>query len=135
MDRVRLVRPPMALDGHVMKRVAVLVLLQLALAANAAADLVNPATLAIKETSSSRLTVELTLPVVNGRIVKAKPILPDICVADGEPEVHGDAAKAVRRWTMTCDPAQLVGAPVGIREPSDDRPPKCGSCMRPSASR
>jgi hydrogenase/urease accessory protein HupE len=97
-----------------MKRVAGLVLLQLALATSAMADLASPSTLVIKEFSPSRFTVELTLPVINGRIVKAKPVLPDICVADGEPEVRGDASKAVRTWTTTCDPAQLVGAPVGV---------------------
>jgi hydrogenase/urease accessory protein HupE len=78
------------------------------------ADLANPSTLVIQETSPSRFTVELTLPVINGRIVKAKPILPDICIADGEPELSGDSSKAIRTWTVTCDTAQLVGAPVGI---------------------
>jgi hydrogenase/urease accessory protein HupE len=98
-----------------LKRVAALVLLQLALATGAAADLPSPSTLVIQETSPSRFTVELTLPVVNGRIVKAKPALPDICVVDGEPEVRGDSTKAIRTWTITCDPAQLVGTPVGIQ--------------------
>jgi hypothetical protein len=97
-----------------MRRIAALVLLQLSLAASAAADLANPSTLAIKETSPSRFSVELTLPVINGRIVKAKPVLPEICVPDGEPEVRGDASKAIRTWTVSCDPAELVGAPVGI---------------------
>ncbi len=97
-----------------MKRVAAWVFLQLVLAASATADLANPATLAIEEISPSRFTVELTLPVIQGRIVKAKPILPDVCVAEGEPEVRGDALKAIRTWTMACDPAQLVGAPVGV---------------------
>jgi hydrogenase/urease accessory protein HupE len=97
-----------------MKRVAAWVFLQLALAAGIAADLTNPSTLTITETSSSRFTVELTLPVVSGRVVKARPVLPDICVVDGEPEVRGDALTAIRTWTMTCDPAGLVGAPVGI---------------------
>jgi hydrogenase/urease accessory protein HupE len=97
-----------------MKRVAALIFLQLALAAGAGADLTNPATLVITETSPSRLTVELTLPVISGRLGKAKPSLPDICVADGQPEVRGDSLRAIRTWTTTCDPAQLVGAPVGI---------------------
>jgi hypothetical protein len=101
-------------DGKTLNRVAASVLLLLAFATSVKADLANPSTLVIKETSPARFTVELTLPLVNGRIVKARPILPDICVADGEPEVRGDARKAIRTWAMTCDPAQLVGAPVGI---------------------
>ncbi len=98
-----------------MKRVAAWVLLQVALAAGAAADLANPSTLTIQETEPSRFTVELTLPVIQGRVVKARPILPDVCVALGEPEVRGDASKAIRTWTMTCDPARLVGAALGIQ--------------------
>jgi len=97
-----------------MKRIAALILLQLTLATSVAADLVNPATLVIKEIEPSRFTVALTLPVISGRIVKAKPILPDIFHADGAPEISGDAGKAIRKWTVTCDPAQLAGAPVGI---------------------
>ena len=96
------------------KRFALFVILILVFASSAEADLTNPSTLVIKETAPSRLTVELTLPFINGRVVKAKPILPDVCVADGEPEVRGDFRKAIRTWTMTCDPADLVGAPVGI---------------------
>ncbi len=109
-----MLRLPVAGDGDTMKRIAALVVLQLALAAGASADLANPSTLAIEEISPSRFTVELTLPVIGGRVVKARPILPDVCVADGEPEVRGDARQAIRTWTMTCDPAQLVGAPVGV---------------------
>jgi hypothetical protein len=98
-----------------MKRIALGLLPVLVSATGAVADLANPSTLIIKETSPSLFTVELTLPVINGRIVKAKPIIPDVCVADGEPEVRGDSLRAIRTWTMTCDPAQLVGAPVGIQ--------------------
>lgn len=98
-----------------MKRTAAFVFVFLALATSAMADLTNPSTLIIKETEPSRFTVELTLPVINGRVVKAKPIIPDVCIVDGDPEVTGDALKAVRTWSMSCDPAQLVGAPVGIQ--------------------
>ena len=98
-----------------MRRIALGFLLVLVSATGAVADLTNPSTLTIKETSPSRFTVELTLPVINGRVVKAKPVIPDVCVVDGEPEVRGDSLKAIRTWTMSCDPAQLVGAPVGIQ--------------------
>ncbi len=98
-----------------MKRTAALVFVFLALSTSAIADLTNPSTLIIKETSASRFTLELTLPVINGRVVKAKPIIPDICVVEGKPEVSGDALKAIRKWTMNCEAAQLVGAPVGMQ--------------------
>ena len=71
-----------------MRRIALGLLLVLVSAAGAVADLTNPSTLTIKETSPSRFTVELTLPVIGGRVVKAKPVIPDVCVADGAPEVR-----------------------------------------------
>ena len=98
-----------------MKRIALGLVLVLVSATGAVADLINPATLRIQETEASRFAVELTLPVVGGRVVKAKPVIPDVCVADGEPEVRGDSSTAVRTWTMSCDPAWLVGAPLGVQ--------------------
>ncbi len=80
----------------------------------ASADLANPSTLTIKETLPSRFTVELTLPVIQGRVLKARPVLPEICVIEGDPEVRGDARQAVRTWTMTCDPNDLVGTAIGV---------------------
>ena len=90
------------------------------------ADLANPSTLVIQETSPSRFTVELTLPVINGRIVKAKPILPDICVVDGEPEVRGDA--------MQGDPNvdhDLRSGAAGGRARGHPRPPRHGAGRAP----
>ncbi len=98
-----------------MKRFAALAFLHLALAAGAGADLANPSTLTIRELEPSRFAVELTLPVISGRVVKARPVIPDVCRVEGEPEVQGDARKAIRTWTMTCDPEELVGATVGIQ--------------------
>jgi hydrogenase/urease accessory protein HupE len=97
-----------------MKRSAALVILQLALATSAFADVANPSTLVIEEISPSRFTVELTLPVINGRLAKVKPILPEIFVSEGEPQVRGDASKVIRTWTTSCDPGELPGAPVGV---------------------
>ncbi|MCP4901309.1 MAG: hypothetical protein GY906_30435 [bacterium] len=98
-----------------MKRTAALVIVLGALASSAMADLTNPSTLIIKETSPSHFTVELTLPVINGRVVKAKPIIPSFCVVEGDPEIGGDALKAVRTWSMSCDTSQMAGAPIGIQ--------------------
>ena len=68
-----------------MQRVVATVLLLLALATSARADLTNPATLVIQEFEPSRHTVELTLPVVGGRVVRVRPVLPDICVLESPP--------------------------------------------------
>jgi len=98
-----------------MRRIAASVALLLALGISALADITNPSTLILKETSPSRFTVELTLPVIQGRVLKARPVLPDICVIDGDPEVRGDAMRVVRTWTMTCNPGEMVGTAIGVQ--------------------
>ena len=97
-----------------MKRIAASVLLVLALTASATADLTNPCTLTLKETSASRFSVQLTLPIIQGRVLKARPILPDVCVIEGDADVQGDGSKVVRTWAMTCDPNDLVGTAIGV---------------------
>ena len=97
-----------------MNRIAASVLLVLALTASATADLTNPCTLTLKETSASRFSVQLTLPIIQGRVLKARPILPDVCVIEGDADVQGDGSKVVRTWAMTCDPNDLVGTAIGV---------------------
>ena len=97
-----------------MKRIAAWIALLLAFGTGALADLTNPSTLTLKETSPSRFTVELTLPVIQGRVLKARPVLPDICVIEGDAEVQGDGRKVVRTWAMACDPNDLVGTGIGV---------------------
>ena len=98
-----------------MKRIAACVALLLAIGTGVWADLTNPSTLALKETSPSRFTVELTLPIIKGRVLKARPVLPDVCVIEGDAEVQGDGFKVVRTWAMTCDPKELNGKAIGVR--------------------
>ena len=100
--------------SHNLMRVAAGLTLLLGFGNDALADLTNPSTLTIKETSPSRFTVELTLPVIQGKLLKARPILPDICVIEGSAEVQGDDRKVVRTWSMACDPGDLAGTAIGI---------------------
>lgn len=97
-----------------MRRFAASLGLVLALGTSARADLTNPSTLILTETSPSRFTVELTLPVIQGRVLKARPVIPSVCVIEGDAEVQGDALKAVRTWSMACDPKDLVGSAIGV---------------------
>ena len=98
-----------------MKRIAACLALLLTFGTSALADLTNPSTLTLKETSPSRFTVELTLPIIKGRVLKARPVLPDICVIDGDAEVQGDGMKVVRTWVMSCDPNDLIGTAIGVQ--------------------
>ena len=98
-----------------MRRIVAGVAIVLALATSSSADLVNPSTLTLKETSPSQFTVELSLPLIKGRVLKARPILPEVCVIEGDAEVQGDNFKVVRTWAMTCDPNVLVGTAIGVQ--------------------
>ncbi|UCC28786.1 MAG: HupE/UreJ family protein, partial [Phycisphaerales bacterium] len=98
-----------------MNRIAASLALLLALTTSALADLTNPSTLTLKETSPSRFTVELTLPIIQGRVLKARPVLPDVCVIEGAAEVQGDGSKVVRTWAMVCDPNDMVGTAIGVQ--------------------
>jgi hydrogenase/urease accessory protein HupE len=98
-----------------LNRLALYLVLLLALGTGAVADLTNPSTLTLKEISSSRFIVELTLPIIQGKVLKARPVLPDVCVIEGDVEEKGDGMKAIRTWAMTCDPDDLVGKAIGMR--------------------
>lgn len=98
-----------------MKRIVAGVAILLALTSSSLADLVNPSTLKLKETSPSQFTVELTLPIINGRVLKARPILPEVCAIEGEADIQGDNVKVVRTWSMTCDPNEMVGSAIGVQ--------------------
>ena len=97
-----------------MKLIAASVPLLLTLATSALADLANPSTLTLKETSPSRFTVEFTLPIIQGRVLRARPLFPDACVIEGNAVVQEDSGKVVRTWAMVCDPNDLVGTAIGV---------------------
>ena len=80
----------------------------------ARADFTNPATLQLTEISPSQFEVVLTLPLIKGRVLKAKPILPDICVVKGDLDERGAGGSVIRTWQVECNPNDLVGAPLGV---------------------
>jgi hydrogenase/urease accessory protein HupE len=80
----------------------------------ARADITNPATLAVTEVSPSQFKVVLTLPIINGRVLKARPVLPDIWVIKGDMDERSIGGSVIRTWQMECDPEDLAGAPIGI---------------------
>ena len=80
----------------------------------ARADFTNPATLRLTEVSPTQFEVVLTLPLIKGRVLKAKPILPDICVIKGDLDERGAGGSVIRTWQVECNPNDLVGAPLGV---------------------
>ena len=82
--------------------------------ATASAHLSNTSTLELKETAPRRFQMVLTLPIVDGRFIKARPVLPDSCAVEGEPIERGTGVSVVRTWEMDCDPSELIGLPIGV---------------------
>ena len=94
----------------------------LSLAAAASADLINPSTLSVTEIEPSRFEVVLTLPIMEGRVLKARPVLPEDCVLAGDANVTEGIGTVIRTWSMTCESASLRGAPIGVAVFQRQRP-------------
>jgi len=80
----------------------------------ARADISNPATLVLTEVAPSHFKIVLTLPIIDGRVLKARPVLPDICVIKGDLDQREAGASIVRTWQMECQPEDLAGTAIGI---------------------
>ena len=80
----------------------------------ATADFTNPATLQLTEVSPSQFEMVFTLPLIKGRVLKAKPILPDICAVKGDLDERAAGGSVIRTWQVECKPDDLIGAPIGV---------------------
>ena len=80
----------------------------------ARADIVYPARLQLTEKAPGVFEVVFTLPVINGRILRAQPVFPDFCNPVSEPTVQVDAFQKKSRWEIRCEIASLHGVQVGI---------------------
>jgi len=80
----------------------------------AKADVIYPARLQMTETEPGIFEVTFVLPVVNGKVLKARPLLPEACQLLEEPIIDGDAYTKQVRMRVACDPQALAGQKVGI---------------------
>ena len=80
----------------------------------ARADIVFPARLQLTETSPGTFEVVFTLPVINGKILKAQPVLPEFCTPVSQPTVQVDAYQKITRWEIRCENTSLHGQQIGI---------------------
>lgn len=81
----------------------------------ARADIVYPARLQLTETAPGIFEVVFILPVIQGKILRAEPIFPDICHDATDPVVQVDAFQKKMRWQLRCTNPSLFGQQVGIR--------------------
>lgn len=78
------------------------------------ADIVFPAQLRLTETSPGTYEVLFILPVINGKILKAQPVLPEFCTASTQPRVQVDAYQKKTQWEIQCDTLSLHGQQFGV---------------------
>ena len=89
-------------------------LLFLALVTSAIADLTFPAVFEVAEKEPGQFQLTLTVPLIKGRYMKAKPIVPDSFRPEGEPEASVGVASLTRSWRIKADPALLHGEAFGL---------------------
>jgi hydrogenase/urease accessory protein HupE len=83
-------------------------------AGTAHADVAFPARLTLEETEPGSYDVVFTLPIVEGRKLRAEPLLPPSCHDITEREVGVSAVGHTTTWTVACDPPSLAGEAVLI---------------------
>jgi hypothetical protein len=81
----------------------------------ASADFVNPASLEITEVRASEFEIVLTLPLIKGRVLEAKPVFPECFMMQGEVRERAVSGSVMRTWSMSCDPQALMGAAIGVQ--------------------
>ena len=87
----------------------------LACAASAWADLTFPAVFEIVEDTPNKFRLSVTVPLIKGRYMKAKPIVPDAFRPGGEPEVRVGTGSLTRSWQVEAEPASLHGEAFGLK--------------------
>jgi len=95
-------------------RLAVTLAVATLVATTAGADVVFPARLAVAETEPGRYAITFTLPVMEGRVLRALPSMPPTCrdVTDRERVVT--LSGITTSWTALCEPASLAGEAILI---------------------
>jgi hypothetical protein len=83
-------------------------------AAPAAADVAFPARLDVVEREAGVYEVAFSLPIVEGRKLRAEPLLPPTCVEVTPREVGASATGYTAAWSVRCDPASLAGEAILI---------------------
>jgi hydrogenase/urease accessory protein HupE len=79
------------------------------------ADVAFPARLSLEEAEPGTYEVVFTLPIVEGRKLRAEPLLPPTCRDLTEREIGVSAGGHTTTWTVTCKPHSLAGEAVLIQ--------------------
>src|SRR5580765_546053 len=91
------------------------VLLILLCSASARAHPLAPTLLDVHDLGGGRLSVTWKASLLRVPGADLVPVLPEPCTNDGDPTFTTDADSVTRRWTVRCDPPELVGQQIGFR--------------------
>jgi hypothetical protein len=80
----------------------------------ALADLTFPALFKVVEEQPGEFTLSLTVPMIKGRYMKVKPVVPENFQPTGEPEVRAGSASLTRSWKVTAKRSDLYNALFGL---------------------
>ena len=72
----------------------------LVLAPLAYADLTFPALFEVKEEKPGHFSLSLTVPLIQGRYMKVKPVVPEAFRPKDQPEARAGAASLTRTWRI-----------------------------------
>ena len=96
-------------------RLFLIVILILSIFVPIQADIIFPARLELKEIESGIFEVNFNLPIISGRRLKARPLLPDVCRELTQHEIKGTSSSYRESWKVSCSPEELYGEQIIIQ--------------------
>ena len=91
---------------------AVVLAVLLIVAGTASADIAFPARLDVIEREPGVFEISFTLPIVEGRKLRAEPRMPPTCVESSPRESGVSAGGFTSTWTVACQPPSLAGEAI-----------------------
>lgn len=79
------------------------------------ADVAFPARLDVVESEPGVYDVSFTLPIVEGRKLRAEPLLPPTCTEVGERQAGLSAGGLTTTWSVQCEPTSLAGEAILVQ--------------------
>ena len=82
------------------------------LTGTASADIAFPARLDVTESEPGVYDISFTLPIVEGRKLRAEPRMPPSCVESSPRETGTSSGGFTSTWSVRCEPASLAGEAI-----------------------
>jgi len=79
---------------------------------SASADIAFPARLDVSEREPGVYDISFTLPIIEGRKLRAEPRMPPTCVEITEREAGASSGGYTSSWSVQCEPASLAGEAI-----------------------